>query len=80
MRSFIILVALTNIVFLSACSTVGSRQPERLSQAASDCSELEGAPDCQDGHQLESPALQAVAGQYIRHYQHCPRLCRSALA
>ena len=65
MRSFIVLVALTNVVFLSACSTVGPRQSARLSQTPSDCSELEGAPDCQDGHHVAYPAFQAEAVQYV---------------
>ena len=53
MRSIVVFVALTNVLVMSACSAVGPRQTERLTQLPSDCPELEGYPDCQDGHHVE---------------------------
>jgi hypothetical protein len=63
MRSIVVLVALTNVLILSACSAVGPRQPERLTQLSSDCPELEGYPDCQDGHHVEFPDPHLVTPQ-----------------
>ena len=62
-RSIIILIAFTNVLFLSACSSIGARQPELLTQHPSDCPELEGYPDCQDGHHVEFPDSQLVTPQ-----------------
>jgi hypothetical protein len=61
MRSVIVLIVLTNVLLLSACSAIGPRQPESLAQRPSDCPELEGYPDCQDGRHVDFRAPQSVA-------------------
>ena len=63
MRSIIVLTALANVLLLSACSTIRTVQPDRVTQAPSDCPELEGYPDCQDGHHVEFPAAERVAAK-----------------
>ena len=53
MRSVIlVMAAVIGATLFSACSTVNS------GVRVSDCTELEGYPDCQDGHRI-SPAFSA---------------------
>ena len=61
MRSVIFLMVLTNVLLLSACSAVGPRHPLSLAQRPSDCPELEGYPDCQDGRHVDFRPSQSVA-------------------
>jgi hypothetical protein len=61
MRSIILLtLASINIALLTACTTIG---PARLDDrySVSECSPLEGYPDCQDGQLARSNPVTDIA-------------------